>query len=349
VNGTLFFTADDGVHGRELWKSDGTAAGTALVKDIYPGTTNETFHGYYGHGHIKVINSSNPGNLVNVNGTLYFGANDGTHGTELWKSDGTSNGTVLVADIQPGSGSSSPADLTAMSGTLFFRANDGSHGWELWKSDGTATGTVLVKDINPGSSSPNYSGSLPSDLTGAGGTLFFEANDGIHGRELWESDGTAAGTVLVKDINPGIGNSDPESLTVAGGHLFFSANDGVHGIELWDPPIGPTSGTDAVATPGGLSGHRVSLPPGAPGGEGAEVVAVLPPSDRQGPVDTCPLAPHPTGLGSARAAQARLRAVLDQVLGEVAPRPRLTRSGSALDRLRDPDVLEDLALGRQLG
>ena len=89
-----------------------------------------------------------------------------------------------------------------MGGTLFFTADDGIHGRELWKSDGTKAGTVLVKDINPGGSG-GYDYDGPYDLTDVGGTLFFTADDGTHGQELWKSDGTEAGTVLVKDINPG--------------------------------------------------------------------------------------------------------------------------------------------------
>src|SRR5256885_1520773 len=102
---------------------------------------------------VKDINASPgasfPHDLANVNGTLFFSANDGTHGDELWKSDGTAAGTVLVKDINPGSADSSPSDLTNVNGTLFFVADDGTNGRELWKSDGTAAGTVLVKDINP--------------------------------------------------------------------------------------------------------------------------------------------------------------------------------------------------------
>jgi ELWxxDGT repeat protein len=87
---------------------------------------------------------------------------------------------------------------------------------------------VLVSDVLPGPSS-----SEPAGLTAFGGRLYFAADDGVHGRELWQSDGTAAGTRLAQDVAPGLPGSSPEQLTVAGDRLYFTADDGLHGRELW--------------------------------------------------------------------------------------------------------------------
>ncbi len=110
---------------------------------------------------------------------LFFTANDGIHGTELWKSDGTENGTALVKDINQGAGSSTPRSLLNWNGILYFTADDGIHGRELWRSDGTANGTTLVQDIYAGVAS-----SAPDHLTALGDYLFFTADNGINGVEL---------------------------------------------------------------------------------------------------------------------------------------------------------------------
>src|SRR5262245_53644368 len=177
VGGLVFFAASTPETGNELWRSDGTPEGT-VVLDLIPGPAG-----------------SFPMGLTNVGGTLFFTARDltdgVTHGRELWKSDGTPEGTVLVKDIAPGPDDGFPDRLTNVGGTLFFAAFDPINGTELWKSDGTAEGTVLVKDIYPG-----RPGSSPGNLTDVGGTLFFSAVTPETGAELWKSDGTAEGTVL---------------------------------------------------------------------------------------------------------------------------------------------------------
>ncbi len=182
-----------------------------LFKDINPGS-----------GH------SFPDDFTEFNGALFFGADEGTNGMELWTSDGTAAGTALFKDINPGSGSSNPSYFAELNGALFFRADDGTNGSELWTSDGTAAGTMLVKDIRPGSGSSN-----PIGFTEFNGALFFRADDGTNGSELWTSDGTAAGTMLVKDIRPGSGHSGSFGFTEFNGALFFGANDGTNGRELW--------------------------------------------------------------------------------------------------------------------
>ena len=147
----------------------------------------------------------------------------------------------MVKDIVPGEGGSGPSDLTNVNGKLYFGANGGKLGVELWQSDGTAVGTNMIKDIIPGSESSD-----PSDMTNVNGTLYFVANDGdgvgAHGRELWKTDGTAAGTVMVKDINPGPNGSSTGNLKNVDGTLFFRAHDATNGDELWNrmgPPPGP--------------------------------------------------------------------------------------------------------------
>ena len=224
VGNLLFFTADDGVSGRELWRSNGTTAATVRVKDIRVGTGDS-------------LRDEDRNQLTAIGNTLYFVADDGVYGSELWKSDGTEAGTVLVKNINPGNKDSNPRNFVRIGSTIYFTADDGVSGMELWKSDGTAAGTVQVKNINPGST-----GSFPFDLTVIGNTLYFVAFTNTHGEELWKSDGTTAGTVLVKDIHFGSMGSEPKDLTVIGNMLYFSADDMINGREIWKSD-GTTGGT----------------------------------------------------------------------------------------------------------
>ena len=210
MGNTLYFTSDDGVNGKELWKSDGTAAGTVLVKDIRPGSSSSG-------GVITGGLSSNPRNLTAVGNTLYFNAFDDVNGEELWKSDGTAAGTVLVADIGPGSNGSGPRNVTAVCNTLqvtplYLIPFDHFLGVPLWKSDGTAAGTVLVSEIRPGSN-----GSNPRNLRVVGSTLYFSANDGVNGYDLWALNvGTPAVPTLAiaaTSANQTEGNSGSKAFT----------------------------------------------------------------------------------------------------------------------------------------
>ena len=139
------------------------------------------------------------GQLTNVSGTLYFSADDGRHGQELWRSDGTVRGTRMVKDINPGPRSGYFSGITPVGRTLYFSADDGVHGVELWRSDGTRAGTRMVKDLNPGSAFYNGVGWL----TGVSGTLYFGVTKAPYPSAigLWRSDGTEAGTTLVKTIH----------------------------------------------------------------------------------------------------------------------------------------------------
>jgi ELWxxDGT repeat protein len=142
MGGKIYFSAV-GPTGNELWQSDGTAANTVNVADINPGGTT-------------IPNSSNPSNLMALGNTLFFAANDGATGAELWKTDGSAAGTALVKDIRTGANSSSPSLLTVVGTTLYFTAADATTGNELWKSDGTANGTVEVADLTPGSADTTF-------------------------------------------------------------------------------------------------------------------------------------------------------------------------------------------------
>ncbi|HZF10843.1 MAG TPA: ELWxxDGT repeat protein [Thermoanaerobaculia bacterium] len=155
------------------------------------------------------VDSTSPFNFVSdfveLGGALYFTANDGINGFELWRSDGTTSGTHLVKDICPGICSAQPLGLTRFGSSLYFEVSVNS---ALWKSDGTAAGTVPV--FTP--PSPLASGFYVQPLAVLGTTLLLTGGDLANQEGLWATDGTADGTSLLKSF-PGNGSADPYSST----------------------------------------------------------------------------------------------------------------------------------------
>ncbi|NTX01397.1 ELWxxDGT repeat protein [Myxococcus sp. CA040A] len=189
------------------WEPCGSTA--RRVKDIAPGAPG-----------------SEPRELVHGPGMLFFTANDGNTGRELWRSSGERQKTVLVKDILPGGAGSEPRFLTLWDGVLYFSADDGVHGRELWRSNGTAKGTWMVADVLPGAAS-----SSPEDLAVFKNRLYFSARQADGLRTLWRSDGTGPGTLLFGDFALKPISSSPR-LVPMGDELFFVAADSVDSL-LW--------------------------------------------------------------------------------------------------------------------
>ncbi|NBD13231.1 ELWxxDGT repeat protein [Corallococcus silvisoli] len=170
---------------------------------------------------------SSPEPMVVVGEQVFYAADDGVSGRELWVTDAGSMASGRVKDLRPGAQGGTPRFLTRVGGRLFFVADDGVHGPELWLSDGTEQGTVLVADIRPGAQ-----GSAPDGLTAVGGRLYFTADDGVHGRELWSSDGTLRGTQLTQEFAPGPDSFVLDDLTEWDGRLALVAY-GADSVTLW--------------------------------------------------------------------------------------------------------------------
>lgn len=245
----LLFSAAIDARGHELWITDGTTAGTTLVKDIYSG------------------GGSAPTLHIVAGTKAYFTAYHPDNGRELWVTDGTEAGTMLVKDLTGDSASTYPIGFATAGGNAYFHAadqlfvtdgtaagttalasgvggapagvinenvlflgSDATHGRELWITNGTTGGTAMLADINPGAASSW--GGLPTSFAqpGAaedvlfvqtGSSLYFFAEDATNGRELWKTDGTASGTQLVKDITPGAASSGLSHLVASSAGVFF--------------------------------------------------------------------------------------------------------------------------------
>ena len=214
----VYFAARSADEGLELWRTDGTAEGTVLVKDIRPGPR-----------------ASKPEDLIAVAGQLYFSAIDGEHGRELWRTDGTPEGTVLVRDITLGKEGSHLSEFAVLGESLYFALWDGPG--VQYRSDGTEAGTQPFGAAQDGTDGMRRSWTEFPATVALGDRLFFPADDGVHGTELWSTDGTLEGTGLVSDLRPGPEGSDPQSLVAAEHYLYFTAADGEHGRQFWQLPV----------------------------------------------------------------------------------------------------------------
>lgn len=202
-HGQLLFAATDSKRGRELWITDGTATGTKLYLDLMKGPE-----------------SSYPTDITLIGNKLFFVEN---YGSWLAALDLSNNQISVLAERNNGAFGM----LLKMGDKLVFKLGDTRRGLEWFISDGTAGGTKLLADIRLGAGSPFDFLSYETEITAAtpGGKMFFAANDGIHGNELWSSDLTASNTKLFADIAPGSAWSSPTYIKASADKLFFVAYD----------------------------------------------------------------------------------------------------------------------------
>jgi ELWxxDGT repeat protein len=278
-NGKLLFVcdSDNGVAiGDELWVSDGTSSGTQLLKDVIPGSGDSGIDGpittVAGVAYFDANTTSGagshpwrsdgtaagtyrlmdpgvgygyPGAFTAFKGATYFLMKDSTSGSEyaLWKTTGTTSSNVRIK--------TKIADrrdyMVATSTHLYFRGYSTTNGVELWKTDGTSGGTVLVKDVRTGTGSgmDSYYGS-PSELIAVGDTIYFVGDDGVSGKQIWKSNGTATGTVPVQEVFNAAGQAAPKptGLVSFSGRAFFRMTRDGYGTEWWS-----TNGSSIDATP----------------------------------------------------------------------------------------------------
>ena len=266
-NGWLYFTCDDGVHGLELWATDGTLAHTPLYADLegaggshpkdmtvfrdgllFIATDNQ-------YGSVKLewtagmSADGQPGEIVSVleqpgsptkaaflgelDGNDLFFAPDGLGQSTLWSLSDPHAAPQPISLLEaPVISYLTPGmqkvNARLYKGQYYFNSNGPLYGNEVWATDGTPEGTRQVADVWPGSE-----GSDPGSFAVCDQRLCFEADDGDHGYELWSTEGTAARTGLVEDMNLRAPDSWPKSITSSNGLAYFIARDGIHGSEPW--------------------------------------------------------------------------------------------------------------------
>jgi ELWxxDGT repeat protein len=251
VGERVYYVIYNSRYGNEIWVTDGTFAGTALIRDIFAGR-----------------GTSSPAELTAFKGALWFVATSDVLGRKLWRSDGTPEGTI-AAEVVTGASGATPSNLCVLGDELFFMMTAGDDRW-LCKTDGTLAGTLphlsfealyaegfvpvglysagghlLLTTWNDSamlsrlyladagvpeltllletSASNGSIFAVPFNFQTLGNTILFSATTTGYGRELWRTDGTQAGTMLVKDLNPGAASSFPSWFNVLGDKMYFLA------------------------------------------------------------------------------------------------------------------------------
>jgi ELWxxDGT repeat protein len=291
----VFFVANDGVNGFELWSTDGTANGTTMVKNASTGTgdgvTNTKLHALNGEvyftggnrqsqwiwkttgtgtGAEEYYDLNGGASIAATTDTLYF-----LSGRKLIKSNGLTGGSKEIMDFQQVSFVDIPTSPNAhffigdkLIYNMFTAGGSLGYGSEYWVIDKLVAGTNVLKDIYPGLQDGVGSSNADEDpgrrsILLTPGTSVFAGKNGTNGRELWVTNGTGVGTTLVKDINPGSGSSEPQNMTATlNGYAYFTADDGVHGIELWKTDgtgVGTVLVKDVDAAAGSAVGNIVAM------------------------------------------------------------------------------------------
>lgn len=297
AGGRLFFSADDGLRGREPGFAN--PDGTVGVFDLNPGNASSDPRGFVQFAdelwftagdalrqrEFVALDPASPstprwpfdlnlsgdgpgGDFVTVCGDLgprrriVFAGTDGQSGEQLWATDGTALGTERLTDYRLGNGGARPRRPACLGGQVIFAADDDTNDDELHRSDGTRAGTAPLKDVNGATTATR--GSAVQGFTEFRGRTYFMASDGLTGGELWETDGTAAGTRRLTDVLPGLTSLQIRDVRALGDVLFMSANNPLTvGVEphVFDPRTGQlTVLVDIDPGPGGSHPHLVSQP-----------------------------------------------------------------------------------------
>lgn len=236
LGGNFIFHASGNSGSVQPFYSDGTTAGTNQIKVINP------------NGHYILVNEPK-GQFTELNGYAYFVATNDTNGHELWRTDGTALGTIMIKDIRSGGQDAGINYLTVVGNEVYFTANDGISGNELWKTDGTSGGTLMVIDLNVGPSSTTFGG-----LTTLENKLYFAANaTGYVGYDIWSTDGITL-TKLTSSSYDQI-----NSLKAAGRTLFFAATDAAKGNELYKYCVPTSSFSISTSTNTICEGDTIQL------------------------------------------------------------------------------------------